>query len=134
MDKNNIEDLKRLLTHHEVEIELLEDKVKELEHQTKELEGHWERAKEFRESLFCISGAIAAEVYKWIQLKRVGGCKVFDDPEFQDFFMSLSNYCRNSPFYGPICCNEKEDEGCILGGPENLGGLSYPKLGGLSRV
>lgn len=134
VNKNNIEDLKRLLTHHEVEIELLEDKVKELDHKNKELEGHWKREKEFKKSLFCISGTIAARLYKWIQLKRVSGCKVFDAPEFQDFFMSLSDYCRNSPLYGSVCCSKKEDEGCMLGEPENLGGLRGPMLAGTGHT
>lgn len=134
VNKNNIEDLKRLLTHHEVEIELLEDKVKELDHKNKELEGHWKREKEFKKSLFCISGTIAMELFKWIQFKRVAGCKLFDSPEFQDFFVALSDYCRTTPFYGSVCCNKKEDEGCTLSNPENLGGLSYPMLGGTSHV
>lgn len=134
MNKNNIEDLKRLLTHHEVEIELLEDRVKELDHKNKELEGHWEREKEFKKSLFCISGTIAMELFKWIQSKRVAGCKLFDSHEFQDFFMSLSHYCRNSPLYGSVCCAEKKDEGCTLSNLENLGGMSYPMLGGTSHV
>lgn len=134
MDKNNIEDLKRLLTHHEVEIELLEDKVKELEHQRKELEGYWERGKEFRASLFCISGHIAKEIYGWIQFKKAAGCKVFNDPIFQDFFIALSDYCRNAPLYGSTYCDKKEDEGCMLGEPENLGGLRGPMLAGTGHT
>lgn len=30
--------------------------------------------------------------------------------------------------------NKKEDEGCTLDNPENLGGLNYPMLGGTSHV
>ena len=74
------------------------------------------------------------ELFKWIQFKRVSGCKVFDAPVFQDFFMALSDYCINSPLYGSVYCNKKEDEGCTLDNPENLGGLNYPMLGGTSHA
>ena len=133
VNKNNIEALKRLLTHHEVEIELLEDRVKELEHENKELEGHWAREKEFRNSLFCISGTIASNLYRWIQFKKADGHEVFNDPKFQDFFIALSDYCKPSSVYGIACCGEKRDEGCTLGEPKKLGGLIYPTLGGLSH-